>query len=270
MPLPDLQEPLALLERKEIDAAIEVLEQKVSGVPAHLPALVLLARAYEAQRRWDHALDSWTRAEVLMPNSPVVESGKQRVLRRMNGAEDNSDSSVLIPALKSAEPFATDPDPTAEASGDETDETHETNELAQLRRRAEQEARTGGARPDLSGEGAPDDSSPTGESPPTPEEQIEKLESEGSADDLERLIDDLESARIEPDPEGEDPPPPDLESDAEDVVSETLAQIHESQGDYQEAARIYGELASQHPDRADEFKRKAEEMREQTSEDEEE
>lgn len=267
MSLPALEKPLKLLEQKDIDAAIEALEEKVSKLPAHLTAHVLLARAYEAQQHWDRALRSWENAHILMPNSPIVEEGKKRVLRRLDDAENGSDRSAVAAGLDTrlaqSETSPTEDDP-AERSEGEPDATEENDDLAKLRRWAEQEARRGGARPELSDELSPDDSSsPSSDEPPsTPEEQIEKFE-EGSADkDLERLIDDLESAQIEPDPDAEETPPPDPENDTGDVVSETLARIHENQNDYQEAARIYSTLASQDPDRADEFQQKAAEMRE--------
>ena len=79
-------------------------------------------------------------------------------------------------------------------------------------------------------------------------------------DDLERLISELESARIVPQPELEDVAPPDLNDDIEDVVSETLARIFASQEQYSEAARVYEQLALQHPEDAERFNQLAAEM----------
>lgn len=301
MSLPDLQEPLTLLEEKNVDAAIEVLEQKVSELPAHLMAHVILGRAYEAKEDWEQALQSWGNAHFLMPNSPVVQEGKQRVLRRMDGLEADPER----PPTPAPSEFGSEPDVSAETppsaplqkeaapketAGEESDEVEEEPSsgsnfgLAELRRHAEREARQGGARsapadeapsppPSPSDSSTPDsppsDSPPSepsplpDEPPPTPEDQIEKFEEEESGEDLDRLIDELESAKIEPDPDAEgEAPPPDTDDEAEDVVSETLARIHENQNNYEEAARIYTTLASQEPDRADEFQQKAAEMRE--------
>jgi ATP-dependent phosphoenolpyruvate carboxykinase len=86
---------------------------------------------------------------------------------------------------------------------------------------------------------------------------------EDDEDDLDRLIDELESARIEPDPDMEAVPEPDLEDDVDDLVSETLARIHEAQDQYRKAAQIYLKLASQEPDQARTYLQKASEMREQ-------
>jgi tetratricopeptide (TPR) repeat protein len=291
MSLPDLQKPLTLLEQKDVDTAVDVLEQKVAALPAYLGAHVLLAHAYEAQQRWDRALEAWESAHVLMPNSPVVDAGKRRVLRRMDGIEDDEERSPFFGfPLSGAQPTGsaeTSSAPRADESameepaaeeepageGEPVDEegsapTEEDSELTQLRRQAEREARQGGARPDLADDAPSTDLPSSPQEPSTPEEQVERLDEEGDADDLDRLIDKLESARIEPDPDAEagaPPPEPNAETesgDAEEVVSETLARIHEGQNDYQKAAHIYAQLADQEPDRADEFRRKADEMRE--------
>lgn len=72
-------------------------------------------------------------------------------------------------------------------------------------------------------------------------------------DDLDRLIEELESARIVPDPDLDDEPATPPEDEIEDIVSETLARIYAAQGQHEEAARVYDELARQHPDQADYF-----------------
>lgn len=87
----------------------------------------------------------------------------------------------------------------------------------------------------------------------------EALEAEG--EDLDRLIEDLETARIVPRPDLDDIPEPDLDDDIDDMVSETLARIYSSQEQYGEAARIYEKLAVMDPDRADEMEAKAADMR---------
>jgi tetratricopeptide (TPR) repeat protein len=84
MSIPDIQHPLGLLRDKRIDDAIEALERKVEAMPAHLTAYVLLARAYESRRRWGEALRAWKSAHMLMPTSPLVREGRERVLERLD------------------------------------------------------------------------------------------------------------------------------------------------------------------------------------------
>lgn len=289
MSLPDLQEPLALLEQKDFDKAIDVLEQKVTALPAHLAAHVLLAYAHEGRQQWAEALEAWEEVHFLLPNSPIASAGKQRALRRMDGIEGGTeaprpaDGHPGRPADTASRRTAEDEtgvDDGAEdeADADEIDESHKTEDTApeasssttddgldQLRRQAEREARQGGARPGLSDEPPSVDPSPPPDEPSsTPEEQVEQFEEEESADDLNQLIDRLESARIDPDLDAETEAPPEdptPDDDTEEVVSETLARIHESQNDYEKAAHIYAKLADQEPHRADEFRQKAQEMR---------
>ncbi|MEX2399882.1 MAG: hypothetical protein WD423_03860, partial [Rhodothermales bacterium] len=88
----------------------------------------------------------------------------------------------------------------------------------------------------------------------------------GEDRDLDRLIAELESARIVPRPDLDTLPEPELDDDIEDVVSVTLARIYASQGQYDEAARVYDLLAVQQSDDEAAYKAKAEEMRSKASE----
>jgi hypothetical protein len=97
------------------------------------------------------------------------------------------------------------------------------------------------------------------------EPEAEAPGSQPHFEDLDRLINELESARIVPRPDIEEMTASELEDDIEDVVSETLARIYASQGQYDEAARIYELLAGQHPEDSDEFLMKASEMRARAS-----
>lgn len=80
--------------------------------------------------------------------------------------------------------------------------------------------------------------------------------------DLDRLINELETASIVPDPEVPLLSADELESDIEDVVSETLARIYANQSYFAEAAMVYEKLAVQHPQRKDEFLQRSAEMKE--------
>lgn len=267
MAVPDLQDAIDHLQEKNLDAAIATLERKIEELPAHLTAHVLLARAYEAKHRWTQALKTWENVRFLMPNSPVGKEGKARVLRRLDRDEEAEEAA---PSHAEAASQSTSPSPeltpedTAEPEEDEDSPSRApeaASELEQLRRQAEKEARRGGARPELTEDAASSRTDPLSESDETPEARVGQMENEG--EDLDRLIDELESAQIEPDPDVDDVPPPNLENDVDDIVSETLARIHEGQGEYRKAAQIYVKLASQEPDQAREHLEKAAEMREQ-------
>ncbi len=302
MSLPDLEDAISHLEEQEVDAAISVLREKLKALPAHLTAHVLLARAYEAKGDWSSALTCWENVRLLMPSSPVGQEGKERVLRELDqddadasspspessdeSSESSSPTSVSPeqdePSSPEAASTAEDilpsdvdaaanaPSAPSDSSSDQDDAEDERtgldahfgddapspsdteSGLAQLRQQAEEEARRGGARPGLTDPADADD---------TPEDRIDQIEAED--EDLDDLIDQLESARIDPDPDvDDDVPQPDLDDDVEDIVSETLARIHESQGDYRRAARIYIKLAGRDPDNIRTYLEKASEMRE--------
>ena len=247
MSAPDLQDALNALQRRDLDTAISTLERTVDTLPAHPTAHVLLARAYETRERWADALTHWARAQVLLPNSPVAREGKARVIRKMDADAKPDGVPTLLDVIDASDLALPDDVPEHDESDEHTEDAPEG--LAELRQRADEEARRGGARSGL---------------PDTPEERVETLADETPDDDLDHLINELESARIDPDPDAAEAPEPDLEDDeADDLVSETLARIYKQQGQYGEAARVYEKLAEQQPDRAGEFRQQAAEMREQ-------
>ncbi|NBC87256.1 MAG: hypothetical protein GVY25_13800 [Bacteroidetes bacterium] len=125
MSVPDIQHALELLRQRDVDAAISTLERKVEELPAHLTAHVLLARAYEANQDWDRALRSWENAHFLMPNSPLVQAGKERVIENIEATEASSEdgdsgnapsaSETSSPSRGDASPTSTPPQPSASA-----------------------------------------------------------------------------------------------------------------------------------------------------------
>ncbi|MFP4228806.1 MAG: tetratricopeptide repeat protein [Salinivenus sp.] len=256
MTAPDLQDALNALQRRDLDTAIATLEDTVDTMPAHPTAHVLLARAYETRDRWSDALTHWAQAQRLVPNSPVAREGKTRVLRKMETNDPPQDVPRLLDVV-SASDLGLDPSRTPSEEQDAPSDASEApDDLAKLRQHAETEARRGGARSGLAD--APD----LPASDDTPEDRVADLEAEAPDDDLDRLIDELESARIDPDPDAADAPAPDLDDEeADDLVSETLARIYKQQGQYGEAARVYDKLAEQQPDRSEEFRQEAAEMR---------
>jgi len=345
MSVPDIQNALHLLENEEVDAAISTLEATVDELPAHLPAQILLARAYETNEQWDDALRTWETARFLMPNSPTVNTGRKRALQRLEQETEDSSEASPPPASESprsevpSEPSSPEPvrpevsgaettdasevaeapshdqtdaddeaqpapsaetdpsgagraDPTEPAAKGPDEDTVEKDAepgpdesgipdaptpssfgsegpsgLDDLRQRAEQEARQGGSRPGLTRqqEAADEPSSDAADDAETSEER-EADETDEVTGDLDRLIRELESARIEPTPDpdesDEDHPDVDLDDDIDDLVSETLARIYAGQGQYREAARIYVKLASQEPSKARHHLQNASEMRE--------
>ncbi|MFQ5572456.1 MAG: tetratricopeptide repeat protein, partial [Rhodothermales bacterium] len=80
MSIPDIQEAINLIEEGKPEAAIPLLAQWAEHMPTYVAVHVVLARAHEARHQWPEALAAWQRAHFLMPNSPAVQEGLQRVL----------------------------------------------------------------------------------------------------------------------------------------------------------------------------------------------
>ncbi len=232
MSVPDIQDALDLLDRGETPQARSLLENLARLMPAYVTPHVLLAHVYEAEEQWDEARRAWQRARFLMPNSPAVAAGWRRALR-----------------LEGAVPF-----PTAFAAvDDETDFVDLTARTHSLMADMEERAKHGPSAEDAREEVLVAD--------PAAEETVVIAETPQEGDDLDRLIEELESARITPRPDFEAIPPPELDDDIEDVVSETLARIYAAQGQFDEAARIYELLAAQHPEHAQAFEAEARSLR---------
>lgn len=268
-----IQDALHHLHNGSPEAAIAQLEDAIERTPAHAAAYVLLARAYESQQQWTKARKAWDRAFVLMPHSPAIQQGRTRVrhaLKKANDPDHPSPPAVPppdpIPAPSPSDGPDTSPTTVSTDSPNESTEMPPTDEfqlpnmdmdegpsdLDSLRAQTEQVAR---------------------EQQPATSSLAEDIAAEADAplsedtDDLDRLIQELEAARITPDPEIDEIPPPDLDDDVDDMVSETLARIYASQGKYNEAARVYVELARMHPDRKDTFLKQASKMRTKARED---
>ena len=109
----NIQRALYLLRKKKVNAAIRLLEATTRGLPAHLMAHVLLARAYELKRQWEDALAAWDEAHLLMPTSPLVQAGRERVLeKRAQQARPEGDTADIADLLRDISD--------ALAAGDET------------------------------------------------------------------------------------------------------------------------------------------------------
>lgn len=275
MAVPDLQDALDCLQKKEVDEAIALLRKKIDELPAHLTAHVLLARAFETKKDWTRALTCWENAHFLMPNSPVAREGKERVLEKMDQRADASasDTPEEAPlegsAAESASSEVSESEPSSEVStGDDSPpagardrppspSAEGPSSLDELRKQTEEESR----RQSSHGEDTETQRAAGSSSGDSTEERLEDLEGQANGD-LDRLIEELESARIEPDPNVEEVDPADVSSETEDLVSETLARIYEAQNEFRQAAQIYVKLASQEPDQARSYLERAAEMRE--------
>lgn len=226
MSVPEFQEAYQQIERGEAAEAIPALERLVKEMPGYTAAQVLLARAYEADGQTGRALAYWQRTLFLMPNSPKANEAVARLSERQR-QERAERAASTTEAVSSA--------------GESAESNHSEEEEVSLF-------------PPI-----PRGKVPT-QKPPL-QSDLEELAEAEAYDDLDRLIEELESARIEPDPDMDELPPPDLEDEIDDVVSETLARIFTAQEQYWDAARIYTQLATQEPEREEEFRAKAAEMR---------
>ena len=101
--------------------------------------------------------------------------------------------------------------------------------------------------------------------PPILSSYVENIKEWKEDEELDDLIEELESARIVPKPEHEHVEAPALDTDIEDMVSETLARIYEGQNQLHKAAEMYDKLATQHPAKAEKFRSKAQELRSRTT-----
>ena len=232
MSIPAIDKAYWHLKQGKSDEAIPVLKQLAQKLPTYVTPHVLLAWAYENKEQWSEALDNWQHAYFLMPNSPAVQQGLQRAM------EAGSEASFASPSSSTEEaPPAQKPPQSSPPAGQPTD--HESSQpspgklLSELSEPADQEA---------------------------------PLSSPGEFDHLDRLIDELEAARIEPHPDLDELPSPNLENEIEDVVSETLARIYVAQEQYDEAARVFRKLAEQDPARSQEFLEEADEMQQRAQE----
>lgn len=256
-----IQDALNLLRNQSVTEAIDCLEAAVVETPAYPAAYVLLARAYEARTNWGAARSAWDQAYVLMPHSPTVQDGRARV-RSLIREQRRAETASAAPSSADAPPSDTQqdaeapptapPDEPSEAPDDEVLPSLSMDDgptdLEALRAQTDQVAQDHAA--------AAFDSET-----PSSAEALDQID-----DDLDALIEELQSARIRPDPNIDDLPPDELDDDIDDMVSETLARIYASQGAYHEAARVYVQLAAQEPERSEERLRDASTMRQKARE----
>jgi tetratricopeptide (TPR) repeat protein len=242
MSIPEITHIVSLLEAGKVAQARPMLEQLIQAAPEHISARVVLARLLESQSDFGAALSHWKIAAFYCPNNDVIESGlREAVLRELFAGNFvprvNEDS-----AARSASPHpseGTAPEVTAPQKA-----TAPPNRWGPRGPEKEASQRLQAPPSELSKETFPAQGAPV-------------LEYQ----DLDKLISELESARIFPDPDIKMIPPSELETEIDDVVSETLARIYANQKFYEEAALVYEKLATQRPEKAEEFLQKAKELR---------
>ena len=76
----EIQRSALLLADGQSAEAVQRLEALSAAVPAYATSQVLLAKAYEAEQRWEDALEAWHRAHFLGPGSPLVQRERRRLL----------------------------------------------------------------------------------------------------------------------------------------------------------------------------------------------
>ena len=244
MSTPDLRSAASLLEKGDYDGARITLERLVDHDQAYVAAHVLLAKIAESQARFKDAILHWEHAYSINPMSTEVSvSYESAVLRTLlpNPASAPIREMNLVPPLEEINESEHDPD-VMKSEGSAPDSS--------VPKEIESEKIVlGDSTPN------PSDSAVT-KSVVRPEKQlwVERIE------DLDRLIDELDSAHIIPDPDIENISDAELRNDIDDVVSETLARIYASQNYFSEAGDVYEKLAVQHPTRKDEFAEKAADM----------
>ncbi len=232
MSIPDIQQAADLLRSGQLVDARMMLQNLLHQVPSHLSARVLLARLNEAEGDDDAALTIWKQAAFLCPGNIVIEKGlREAILNKQFGRQ----VAIVIPKWDSDEDSQSEPLGVA--------------------------VRVSPLEPPLPSAiwVAPSEPSKTTEGAEDEKEAIPEFQ------DLDKLIQELESASIVPNPDIPMLTDEDLEQDLEDVVSETLARIYANQSYYQEASAVYKKLAKQKPDRAEEFLKRAAELNQKSS-----
>ncbi|NNE45455.1 MAG: hypothetical protein HKN37_02215 [Rhodothermales bacterium] len=273
----EFKSALTFLEGGHASEALPILKRIVDRWPNYAAAQVAFAQALQLTDHAEDSLAAWCRAEALVSRSPAVDRGLRDAVSQMFSPDVDAESAPVEELLDEAPDLA--PTDDAEPAHDTEVSDHsgtlemdpalfvpiavpfdEPRVEAEIPEWAEQpgevapsdvdtdEPEWNGGYAHDSGDGAGSDVDVELDAVP---EEVE----------LDRLIDELESAKIVPAEDPESVPEPDLSVDIDDVVSETLARIYATQSQYTEAARVYDRLALENPDRADEFETKASEMR---------
>jgi tetratricopeptide (TPR) repeat protein len=250
----DLRSAASLLERGDYDAARSSLERLIQINHCHAAAHALLAKIAEAQLRFSDAIVHWEDAYSINPMSTEIalsfESATLRLLLP-KPSEDPERHIRFVPPIEHIEPASED------SSSDTSDEI--VQELsARVDHVAEKEAQEAAALEAAAKDAAAKDAA---KKEIAAKNVLTHPPGKADEDDLTKLIEELDSARIVPDPDINLISDADLAVEIEDVVSETLARIYASQNYFDEAGEVYLKLAIQYPDRKSEFIAKADGMK---------
>lgn len=245
MAVPDVQEMLRLLEEGRNLEAVDLLEVAADRERYSATVRVLLAHAYEREERLGDALRVWWSALFLMPTSPVARDAVARLLAAHPELEATTRRDVVATTVEIEDESDREDgiETGAELDFGKEPEVNSANDAGG----AVEADPAIGAEPGI--EGASPASSGNLEAEVAPHEE------------LDRLITELESARIVPDPDFELEEIIEEDDEGDELVSETLARIYAAQRQFDEAAQVYDTLAVQHPERAREYRARADELR---------
>ena len=258
MPDYDIQTPFDLLNAGNSSEAIPHLESLVQHMPSHVTVHVLLAQALSEEMRWREALTAWQNALFLMPNSPAIRKGLRHVLRIL-ARQAVSPSTSPAPSIVTSHPKnsivdqpTVVPRETESKPGIKHDLSTKEDSLKDRPNSA----------PAISKPRAPKHSPFV---PPALASFVDPETGLGEDEELDQLIQELETARIVPKPDYEAAEVPVEEVDLDEVASLTLARIYEGQKKYNEAAHVYDLLVTLQPEQAASFTEKAAELRARTA-----
>lgn len=293
----DILDVIELLDKGKSEDALSLSARLIAETPTLVTPHVVHARAHESREQYADAFRSWRIAAELLPNSPLILKGLQRTAEKltrpqkadfefMEWTSDTPNINVNQYAYHPPEVGSalSAEDATFEGAFDEPLQTiieaAPTTDLTATASEVDLESEGPSAETDIeldrsehvsplpgfSSSGSVFDVEPDFERQllvdmKKEDEAEAEAETDPADESLDRLIEDLETARIVPKPEGELIPEPNLESNVDGMVSETLARIFATQKQFGEAARIYEKLAELNPKRSTEFLAKALEMK---------
>lgn len=296
----DILDVIELLDKGKSAEALSLSAKLIAETPTLVTPHVVHARAHESQEQYRDAYRSWRIAAELLPNSPLILKGLRRTAEKLSRPQKSEFEFMewtseapninvhqyeyhppeVGSALPSEDMIHDDapaasldrvPEASIEVFADEALPLFEESESSSIGEELETEDSSSeleidksediATLPGFESSGSVFDVEPDFERQLMADMQKQSVAAEPADGSLDRLIADLETARIVPKPEGEFIPEPNLESNVEGMVSETLARIFATQKQFGEAARIYEKLAELNPKRSTEFLAKALEMK---------